>query len=377
MTRNTVGKRRTIRKRANGNGSIFQLKDGSWRAVVSCGQISGKRIRKTKKAATRDAAKVALTELQLEVSGGLPVSTDLTIATWLSEWLEACKADKMADNTIISYELAIKNHLVPKIGAAKISEISSVQIDKAFRELKAGSRTRELAFTILSAAMNRAKRKGLITSNPCNDADRPSYTPEEIVPLSQNDVERILKAKSADRLHAVYVLAFSYGPRQGEMFGLRWCDVDLKNRRVRFVQQACETSGKLIFKKLKTKAAARTIVISEAVASAIQSRRLIAMREGHASSELVFTSEDGTAIRRSNFGNRQWRPLLKSLGIGHCGFHNSRHTAASLMLGAGVPLHVVSKILGHAKPSITLDLYSHLMTHQSEEAASVIDKMIG
>lgn len=103
----------------------------------------------------------------------------------------------------------------------------------------------------------------------------------------------------------------------------------------------------------------------------------MAMREGNAANPLVFCNLRGMPIRRSNFAFKHWKPLLKKLGLKQHGFHIARHTAASLMLGGGVPVHVVSKILGHANPSITLKIYAHLMDHQSEAAAKIIDAMIG
>lgn len=80
---------------------------------------------------------------------------------------------------------------------------------------------------------------------------------------------------------------------------------------------------------------------------------------------------------RSNFGHRHWRPLLKKLGIPHRGLHHARHTAASLLLGNGVPVHIVSRMLGHAAPSITLDVYAHLMPHQTGDAAEAMARMLG
>ena len=57
-------------------------------------------------------------------------------------------------------------------------------------------------------------------------------------------------------------------------------------------------------------------------------------------------------------------------------FHDLRHTAASLMLNHGIPVIVVSRRLGHAKPSITLDVYGHLLPSLQEEAAQKIDELI-
>lgn len=369
--------RRQTRKRANGDGSVFQLPDGSWRAVVSCGTIGGKRIRRTRKAATRDAAKQALADLQREVGGALPASTEITVAEWLNEWIESAKTGKAAENTIESYRYSVTNHIVPHLGACKLASLTTAHVDAAFRRMKAGDRTRELAFQTLSASLRRAVKKGLIASNPCLDADKPKVVQKKIVPMDPDDVRKILAEVKDDRLYGVFVLAFSLGMRQGELFGLRWADVSFENRTITIHQQACEVAGHIVVRKPKTESGSRTIQVSENVINVLRTRRADSLREGHAAAELVFVNERGGPVRRSNFAFRHWKPTLKKLGIKHRGFHIARHTAASLMLGAGIPVHVVSQILGHSKPSVTLNLYSHLMKHQSDAAAKIIDSMIG
>ena len=57
-------------------------------------------------------------------------------------------------------------------------------------------------------------------------------------------------------------------------------------------------------------------------------------------------------------------------------FHNLRHTAASFMLNYGIPLLIVSRRLGHSKPSITLDVYGHLIPSRQEEAAELMDELL-
>jgi integrase len=73
---------------------------------------------------------------------------------------------------------------------------------------------------------------------------------------------------------------------------------------------------------------------------------------------------------------RLFKNLIKDAGLPEIRFHDLRHTAASLMLQIGIPLLIVSKRLGHAKPSITLDIYGHFMPSLQEKAAEIMDKLI-
>jgi len=89
----------------------------------------------------------------------------------------------------------------------------------------------------------------------------------------------------------------------------------------------------------------------------------------------VFPSRIGTAVAPSNL-LKQFRKLLKKAGLSRIRFHDLPHTAASLMLNNGVDVLVASQRLGHAKSSITLDVYGHLIPPMQNEAANILDTLI-
>jgi integrase len=91
--------------------------------------------------------------------------------------------------------------------------------------------------------------------------------------------------------------------------------------------------------------------------------------------DLIFPSSVGTPLHPSNL-RIDFNRTLQAAGIPRIRFHDLRHTAASLMLNHGVPVIVVSKILGHAKPSTTMDIYGHLIHEMQEEAARVMDELV-
>lgn len=69
--------------------------------------------------------------------------------------------------------------------------------------------------------------------------------------------------------------------------------------------------------------------------------------------------------------------LLENAAIPHMRFHDLRHTAATLLLGRGINPKVVSEMLGHAHVSVTLGIYSHVMPHMQQQAASAMDDALG
>jgi integrase len=78
------------------------------------------------------------------------------------------------------------------------------------------------------------------------------------------------------------------------------------------------------------------------------------------------------------YANRSFRarPGWPSAGVPKVRFHDLRHTSASLMLNNGIPVIIVSKILGHSKPSITLDIYGHLYNEMQSEASRLMDELV-
>jgi len=73
---------------------------------------------------------------------------------------------------------------------------------------------------------------------------------------------------------------------------------------------------------------------------------------------------------------KKFRQSLKRAKVSRIRFHDLRHTSASLMLNNGVDIFVASKRLGHAKPSITLDVYGHLLSSTQNEVANKIEELV-
>lgn len=91
--------------------------------------------------------------------------------------------------------------------------------------------------------------------------------------------------------------------------------------------------------------------------------------------DLIFTSSVGTPGDPSNM-RKDFNKTLEKAGINKIRFHDLRHTAASLLLNNNIPVIVVSRMLGHSKASVTLDVYGHLYSEMQEGAADIMDKLV-
>ena len=146
-------------------------------------------------------------------------------------------------------------------------------------------------------------------------------------------------------------------------------------------QLARPTGEDVAFTQPKTRYGKRTVVLGSGTIHALRKhneRQNLARQkaaENWLENNLIFTTCYDTPHNPRNI-LRDFKLLAKRAGLPIIRFHDLCHTAASLMLNHGIPIIVVSRMLGHAKPSITLDVYGHLLPSMQIKAAEKIDELI-
>ncbi len=358
------------RKRANGKGTVYRTSDGRYRAEIVIGWVGGRRRRKVRTCRTRKEAYDALDELLARQEQ----APDKGLDDFLRGWLAIVKRDR-APSTHLNYSLSVKNWVAPGLGHLKVGELTALEIDQWLSGIE-NAPTRRAAYLTLSASLGYAVRMGVILSNPCSLLNAPRAKRKEINPFSESEVTSILVETEQHRLHAAFVLAFAFGLRSGELWGLHWADIDFKAETLAVRRQACEVAGRVHLKDLKNAKTARTIHLTGRCLEALYERRKAAVVDLFSADEPVFTTGAGYVLR-SNFSNRTWKPLLKRLSIAHRGFHHTRHTAAKMLLADGVPLNEVSFILGHSNPSTTSDVYGEFVPGMAGQATEAVRKRLG
>jgi integrase len=195
-----------------------------------------------------------------------------------------------------------------------------------------------------------------------------------------DEARQFLTTASNHRLYALFYLALSTGMRQMELLGLKWQDFD-ELRGVLHVQRQLSRSGG-VFLPLKTKAAKRSIKLSNDMIKALQKHNQLQLKERYEAGDhwkemdLIFTSTIGTPLNFKNIIERHFKPILKASNAPVIRFHDLRHTASSLMMNTDVPPIVVTMLMGHSRPSITLDIYGHLIPGMQSEVADLIDELV-
>jgi integrase len=412
-------------KRGNGEGSIYQRKDGRWVGALTLS--NGKR--KAVYGSSWQEAKDKLRQAERDQENGLDLSAKpQTVAQFLDRWIVDVVTPTKAAKTTATYADIVRLHLKPGIGRHQLAKLTPQHVAallKAKQDARLSPRMVHHLRAVLRSALNQAMRWGLVTRNVASLVASPRQTSKEVKPLSVDEARAILAAAESDRLSALFRLALTLGLRQGEALGLKWEDVDLDKRTLKVRHALQRINGRLILKEPKTEKSRRTLTLPPSMIAALKAHRDRQAFERAATTDhwqetgLVFTTTLGTPVDPRN-AIRSWHriqrhrseqaiecayraansidpdaeltkeqekelaailgdrthPLHAAHALPRHNFHSTRHTAASLLLAEGVPVKVVQEVLGHSLISTTADLYAHLFPEAFAEAADAMERAL-
>ncbi len=174
----------------------------------------------------------------------------------------------------------------------------------------------------------------------------------------------------------MYLAAFT-GMRISELLGLRWKDVSFKRKEIVVTQSAHHGQNGYHINSTKN-SEPRTIAISKKVIDFLREHK--AKQDENKQvydlhNDMIFVRKDGKEYKRSSVSSI-FSDAAKLYGFCNITFHGLRHTHATLLLMAGVPVPIVSERLGHSKYSTTLDEYAHAIPSMQTEAARVFDEIM-
>lgn len=367
------------KRRGNQEGSIYQRNSGTWQAQVS---LNGHRLGKSFE--TRKEAAAWVTQMAAQQDRGLTFEgTKTTVREYLTQWLKDTKPT-LRESTYGLYEGTVKRHITPAVGHIKLSGLTARGIQNLYTsklEEGVGRRTVELIHAVLHRSLKFAVRQGLLVNNPAKDVQRPHHQAERMHILNEREIQRLLAFAAQTDFGALIQLAITTGLRKGELLGLKWTDIDWANATIRVERQLQRfPHDTWKFVKPKTKAAIRTVKVGATTLSAL-GRLLVQQQDWeqthpHWNKEgVLFLSSTGTPKDPRNT-IREFKALLKAADLPNIRFHDLRHTAASVMLMSNMPLMRVTRQLGHAKASTTLDIYGHLIPGLEKDAMERIEQLV-
>jgi integrase len=220
-----------MKRRGAGEGSIVKRSDGRWMARVDLGWVSGRRTRKSIYGKTRQEVARKLSAALRAHQDGLPLSDErVTVGSFLHDWLASARTT-VRPRTWQTYESYVRLHAIPALGRVPLAKLEPKHLQRLYAEkLAAGlsPTTVHHLHAVLHRALAQATRWGMVPRNVAGLVDSPPMARHEMRTLNPDEAKAFLEAAAGDRLEALYVLALTTGMRQGELFRLRWQDVDLE-----------------------------------------------------------------------------------------------------------------------------------------------------
>ena len=333
-----------------------------------------------------ESLKLKIADIQSRLEKGKPAQDSVkTVAGWVGEWLEDYLLidSNRKLSTRQNYARLAKNHLMPEpFGAIQLRKLRPLDIERlkhALSEKGLAASTVKAVYEVLNLALNAARRNGYLAENPITvgEVKRPKVARKEQRFLEAHEVEEILsKVSSEYSANALRLVALT-GLRKGEALALDWWHVDFKRGVLRVRWTLSRLNEGLVRDAPKSDNSIRDLDMSPQVVALLKQQRklqqaqkeLAGDRWNESENKYVFTTPFGAPIEPRN--------LLRSvkLAVGKTsiepagvGVHTLRHSAASNMLAANVPMSVVSRILGHDDIQTTVNTYGHLMAGSTRDA---------
>lgn len=378
------------RKRMNGEGSWTKRDNGKWKLSVSYKDIGRKYFYGTKQECLDKKQKFeTLMSADLIADGA-----EVLLKTFADQWLTVVKAPTLKPSSYDKLENILQRQIYPHIGDLSLDQIDEhviqVNIINQLKNEGYSHTTIKLAHAALKQVLDYAVIRKRIKYNPVHNIKVPRqvlFETKDKKVFSEDERERFINAcyatdsrgKRCCYYGGFYVLMLATGMRMGEASVLKWSDVNIPERYLTvshtmiYVKDRSDTNGKKILVDQNSTKSGKTrkVYLSDLAIEALEDLK---DQVGYDPNGYVLHTSKGTFLFPSDLQKRFYN-ILHRAGIEPCGLHTLRHSYASLMIGAGVPITVVSSMLGHSNIGITMKVYTHLLQETQLEAMSIMKNL--
>ncbi len=381
------------KRRDRGDGGIDKRGENTWRLRY---RIKGRRISQTYHGTLSDARKELRRVLKSGDDGTHVAPDKITLGQWVEMWLAAGapgrRQKRVRRGTVERYAELLRVHVVPTLGTRPLQRVQATEIDALYQKFegKIAQRTAHHVHTVFGSCLSTAVRKGLLAANPLERAEKipsPGEADHGMV-LDSEQLRTLIGGFRGSALFPIVAVAAFTGARRNEILALRWTDIDFDKKTLRIERAIEQARGQpLALKGPKTVRGTRTIAIDDDLIAILRAERekhlrlMAAVPDGVAVDISLIRLPEGalmfpnpftlTELRTPNAVTMEFVRKARRLGFPKLRFHDLRGTHETLLLDAGVPVHVVAARCGH-DPAVLLRIYAKRTKRADTSAAAVI-----
>lgn len=396
-------------RRSPGEGALYQRGDGMWIATVDLGWgADGKRKRKTVSARKYADAQRKLQTLRREIAdaGGQVPTGHMSVEAWLARWLDEIAAPRVRPSTLTGYRNDVTHHIAPVVGRYRLDKLAPQHVRAMGMAIVGKGRSSTTALRchrILSRALSDAMREGIVVRNVAALVDAPRKAVSTRGALTAAQAITLLTAVADDPMGSRWAAALLTGARRGELLGLERervgdvLDLSWQLQRLPHRHGCGGTCGRrragdcphkvldvpagfdyrplvggLALTRPKTRAGHRVVPLVEPLRSILLRHIATAPENSYG---LVWATPDGQPVDPSR-DSAAWRAAVQAAGLPPVPLHAARHTAATLLLEAGVDRRVISEIIGHSSEVATRG-YQHVDLTLARDAMTRLGALLG
>ncbi len=372
-------------KNPNGEGTIYQRKDGRFEAAAYVTTTDGTRKRQRIYGRTWEDVHRRLIEIKAQEHRGIPTpARSYTVGAYLDDWLAHIAQPSVRATTYSKYETFVRLYLKPGLGSKRLSQLSPTDVRRFLAQQKeAGVSPARLQtiHSVLRNALEHAMREDLTVRNAARLVRVATPPRRTFEPWTAQQTIDFLTASKADPMAPAFLLCIALGLRRGEVLGLRWRDVDLDDGVLHVRQQLQRAGGRLQLVEVKTQRSRRVIPLPEVCVKALRRQRSeqasdkIALGPRWHESDFVFTTKHGTPVEPRNLA-RSFDRLVAAAKLPRIRLHDLRHMCASFLAFLRVPPRTIMEILSHSQIAVTMNVYTHVTSDEQREAMRLMDRLL-
>lgn len=333
--------------------------------------------RKYLRGRTKEELDKKVTQAKLEIGAGVDICDSTTFAEFAQTWYTTVKRPHLRANSASTQRYTLNKYVLPVLGASQMRDIKPMDIQRLLASVADLSRsTQTKVIQVVRAIFLSAVDNGVILRSPVKSTLKPGGTKaEEKIALTPEQSDALLRATWGTRAYLFNLIALRTGMRRGEILGLMWSDVDLKQGMITVRHNKVFVSNKdaPVTELLKSDAAHRELPLSDDLLIYLQTEK------ARSASEFVLAMPNGKSLSPASFASL-WRivtsrttddpkKLGKPLDARHphlikmldfpCHPHLLRHTYITRLFEAGLDLKEVQYLAGHSTIEMTLSVYTH------------------